>query len=85
MAIGVYPKTVTKYPFGAAMMKNLTIKAGNCNHRRYLPRLLRLVRSGQVDPTRVLTQQADLASALDAYASFDRRRSGWMKVQLTSP
>jgi threonine dehydrogenase-like Zn-dependent dehydrogenase len=82
--VGVYPEEERTFPLGAAMNKNLTINMGNCNHRRYLPRLLRLVRSGQVDPTRVLTQQADLASAIDAYASFDQRRAGWMKVQLTS-
>jgi len=82
--VGVYPAEERTFPLGEAMGKNLTINMGNCNHRRYIPMLLRLVRSGQVDPTQVLTQQADLSSALDAYAAFDKRRSGWMKVQLTS-
>src|SRR4051812_3272963 len=40
--IGVYPPTVESFPIGAAMMKNLTLKMGNCNHRRYIPHLLEL-------------------------------------------
>jgi threonine dehydrogenase-like Zn-dependent dehydrogenase len=35
--IGVYPPTVQTFPFGQAFGKNLTIKAGDCNHRRYQP------------------------------------------------
>jgi threonine dehydrogenase-like Zn-dependent dehydrogenase len=81
--IGVYPPQMTSFPTGAAMNKNLTIKAGNCNHRRYLPRLLDFVRTGAIDPTTVLTQDEPLTSAIDAYATFDRRESGWTKVALT--
>jgi threonine dehydrogenase-like Zn-dependent dehydrogenase len=35
--IGVYPPTMERYPIGAAMNKNLTLRMGNCNHRRYIP------------------------------------------------
>ncbi|MCW2501669.1 MAG: glutathione-dependent formaldehyde dehydrogenase [Frankiales bacterium] len=80
--IGVYPPQFTSFPTGAAMNKNLTVKAGNCNHRRYLPRLLDLVRTGAVDPATVLTQYEPLPSVLDAYRSFDQRQTGWTKVAL---
>ncbi len=40
--IGVYPRSFASFPIGMAMNRNLTIKAGNCNHRRYLPRLVEL-------------------------------------------
>ncbi|WP_185755346.1 zinc-binding dehydrogenase [Micromonospora sp. A202] len=53
--IGVYPQTVTIWPFGEAMMKNLKIRSGNCQHRRYIPELLRLVTDGTVDPAQLLT------------------------------
>jgi threonine dehydrogenase-like Zn-dependent dehydrogenase len=33
--IGVYSEKVKGFPIGNAMEKNLTIKMGNCNHRRY--------------------------------------------------
>ena len=64
------------------MEKNLTVKMGNCNHRKYIPHLLNLVRNGTVDPAEVLTQAEPLASAIDAYKEFDRRQPGWIKVKL---
>jgi threonine dehydrogenase-like Zn-dependent dehydrogenase len=80
--IGVYPPTFSGFPFGEAMMKNLTVKAGNCNHRRYLPRLLDLVVTGVVDPTAFITQHEEPTSAIEAYETFDRREEGWLKTVL---
>ena len=80
--IGVFPPEMTSFPTGAAMNKNLTVKMGNCNHRRYIPQLLDLVRTGAVDPSSMLTQVEELPSVLDAYATFDQRESGWTKVAL---
>jgi threonine dehydrogenase-like Zn-dependent dehydrogenase len=80
--IGVYPPADETFPIGRAMNKNLTLKMGNCNHRRYLPMLVRLVRSGAVDPITVLKRQEPMLSAIDAYKSFDQRRAGWLKVEL---
>jgi threonine dehydrogenase-like Zn-dependent dehydrogenase len=79
--IGVYPEG-RLFPIGEAMEKNLTIKAGNTPHRKYLPHLVDLVASGVIDPTRVLTQAEPLADAIEAYKAFDRRESGWVKVEL---
>ncbi len=80
--IGVYPATATTFPIGKAIEKNLTIKTGNCNHRKYIPRLVDLVRSGTIDPASVLTQREPLVSAIDAYKAFDTREDGWIKVML---
>ena len=81
--IGVYPATMNSFPIGAAMNKNLTLKMGGCNHRKYIPMLISLVRSGVIDPTLVLTQQEPMASVIDAYKVFDKRTPGWIKVELT--
>ncbi len=78
--IGVYPPTLTSAPFGEAMMKNLTIRGGNCNHRRYIPTLVDLVRTGAIDPATVLTQHPGVDSVIEAYETFDRREAGWTKV-----
>ena len=43
---------------------------------------MELVRSGQVDPTRVLTQEEPMADAIAAYEAFDQRQPGWIKVKL---
>lgn len=80
--IGVYPPSATTYPIGQAMMKNLTVKMGNCNHRRYLPTLVNLVESGAVTPSRVLTQVEPLTDVIAAYKAFDTRQPGWVKVEL---
>ena len=64
------------------MNKNLTINMGNCNHRKYIPHLVDMVRNGTVDPAKILTQVAPMTSAIDAYKAFDTRQSGWVKVEL---
>lgn len=81
--IGVYPPTAQHFPIGQAMSKNLILKMGNAEHRRYIPGLLDLVAAGLVDPSRVLTQEAGLSSgAVEAYKHFDRREEGWIKTIL---
>lgn len=80
--IGVYPPTDNFFPLGMAMNKNLTIKMGNCNHRKYLPKLIELVQMRAIDPSKILTQAEPMTSAIDAYKAFDVRREGWVKVEL---
>ncbi|SPJ24713.1 zinc-dependent alcohol dehydrogenase [Palleronia abyssalis] len=80
--IGVYPPTMQNFPIGMAMNKNLTIKMGNCPHRRYVPYLVDLVRSGTVDPVQVLSHVEPVENAIDAFETFDKRKPGWVKVEL---
>jgi threonine dehydrogenase-like Zn-dependent dehydrogenase len=82
--IGVYPPTQTTFPIGSAMNKNLTVKMGNCNHRKYIPRLLDLVRIGTARPSKILTRQEPLTSAIEAYKIFSQKEPGWMKVKLAA-
>ncbi|OJY24678.1 MAG: glutathione-dependent formaldehyde dehydrogenase [Myxococcales bacterium 68-20] len=83
--IGLYPDAARTFPIGKAMNRNLTVNMGICDHRRYVPELVEMTRSGRVDPVVILTQREPLASAIDAYKAFDRRASGWTKVELRSP
>ncbi len=80
--IGVYAPEFDRYPIGQAMNKNLTLRMGNCNHRRYIPGLLDLVATGLVDPTAFTTQHEQPTSAIEAYETFDRREEGWLKTVL---
>jgi threonine dehydrogenase-like Zn-dependent dehydrogenase len=80
--IGVYPTNDTSFPIGMAMNKNLTIRMGNANHRKYIPHLLELVRQGTFDPTTILTKQESMDSVIDAYKAFDTHKTGWTKVEL---
>lgn len=83
--IGVYSEEVRGFPIGLAVEKNLTIQMGNCNHRRYIPKLVDLVRTCEIDPEHILTQQEPLTNAIDAYKAFDQRKPGWIKVELQPP
>ena len=80
--IGVYSEALNVFPIGGATEKNLTIRMGNCNHRKYIPKLVDMTRAGFVDPSRILTKVEPLMSALDAYKAFDLRQPGWLKVEL---
>lgn len=82
--IGVYPQTAQTFPIGGAMMKNLTMKMGNCNHRTYIPELIDIVRSGACDPVSVLTQLEPMSDVIAAYKAFDTRQPGWIKVELAA-
>ncbi len=80
--IGVYPEAMKMFPIGAAMSKNLTLRMGDCNHRKYALKLVDMIRAGLTDPSKILTKVEPLQSALDAYEAFDLRKPGWMKVEL---
>jgi threonine dehydrogenase-like Zn-dependent dehydrogenase len=80
--IGVYSGNSRTFPVGDAMNKNLTVKMGNTPHRKYIPDLLRLIRSGAVDVAPLLTRHEPMTSAIDAYKAFDTRSPGWIKVKL---
>ncbi len=80
--IGVYPPTARVFPIGKAMNKNLTVNMGNCNHRKYIPDLVELVRTGAIVPSKILSQVEDLTNAIEAYEAFDKREPGWLKVEL---
>ncbi|MER7174839.1 alcohol dehydrogenase catalytic domain-containing protein [Streptomyces mesophilus] len=80
--IGVYPPHADRFPIGQAMQKNLTLQGGNCNHRRYIPHLVDMVRTGALDLTPFVTQWAGTQDAIEAYEDFDRREHGWTKVAL---
>ena len=49
--IGVFPPQAMRFPIGALQQRNLTVSGGNCNHRRYIPKLVGLVATGALDPT----------------------------------
>ena len=80
--IGVYPMSMKWFPIGMAMNRNLTMRMGNCPHRRYIPKLVEMARTGSINPAQILTQMQPLTSVIDAYRAFDKREEGWVKVEL---
>ena len=80
--IGVYPPTQKDFPIGQAMNKNLTVRMGNCHHRKYIPHLLDLIASGTIDTVKLLTVVEPIQGVIAAYEAFDARKPGWLKVEL---
>lgn len=81
--IGLYPETDRFFPIGRAFSKNLTVRMGHCHHRKYIPKLIELVRTGVLDPTAVLPPSEPATDPPEAYRSFDRRESSWVKLALS--
>jgi threonine dehydrogenase-like Zn-dependent dehydrogenase len=80
--IGVFPPQAMTAPIGTIQQRNLTVRGGNCNHRRYMPKLVGLVATGAFDPTEILSQTEPITGAIEAYEVFDQRQPGWIKVEL---
>jgi threonine dehydrogenase-like Zn-dependent dehydrogenase len=70
--------------FGGPESKNLTINAGNCNHRRYLPELIDIVTSGRMSLAPNVSHALAFEDVVDAYEAFDHRDEGWLKVALVT-
>jgi threonine dehydrogenase-like Zn-dependent dehydrogenase len=80
--IGVYSQLMHFFPIGSAMNKNLTLKMGNCNHRKYIPELLSWIRDKRIDPLFYITDQVPFDQVINAYKKFDKRENGIVKVML---
>ena len=77
---GVYGGMIDKFPFGAAMNKGLTIKTCQTHVHKYLPRLLRYIETGEIDPSFVVTHRVSLDDAPQMYRTFRDKQDGCVKV-----
>lgn len=79
---GVYGGVLDKFPMGAAFAKGLTLKMGQTNVHRYLPKLLDLISSGKIDPQFVVTHRFALDDAAAGYKKFHEDKNDCIKVVL---
>ena len=77
---GVHSGLVDRFPMGAALAKGLTLKLGQTRFHKYAPELLARVQSRQIDPSFVITHRVALEDLPEAYAMFDAKRDGCIKV-----
>ncbi len=80
---GVYGGLIDKFPMGAAFAKGLTLTMGQTHFHRYAKPLLERVRLGDVDPSFVITDRVRLAEIPAAYARFNAKQAGCIKVVAT--
>jgi threonine dehydrogenase-like Zn-dependent dehydrogenase len=82
VAIGVYGPPWNMVPMGEAMNKGLTIRAAQCNVKRYQPHLLEHIREGRIDAKGIITHRFPLEEAADAYRIFARKQDNCIKCVL---
>jgi threonine dehydrogenase-like Zn-dependent dehydrogenase len=81
--IGVYGPPWNLVPIGTAMNKNLTLRMGQCNTKRYMPRLLEHIREGRVDAKAVISHRVTLDEVPRAYEMFAGKTDECIKVVVT--
>lgn len=79
---GVYVGFIDKVPFGAAMNKGLTIRAGQTHVQHYTAPLLQKIIDGEIDPSFVITHRVSLEDGPAAYKKFRDKEDGCIKVVL---
>jgi threonine dehydrogenase-like Zn-dependent dehydrogenase len=80
--IGVNTNMAFPFPMLQALMKDLTFRIGICPVPELWDDLVPLLQSGRLHPERVFTHRMPLSKGAEAYALFDSRGDGVMKVML---
>ncbi len=80
--IGVYGGLVDKIPMGSAINRGLTFKMSQTSVQYYLPKLLKWIEEGKIDPSFVITHRARLEDGPGLYETFRDKKDGCIKVVL---
>jgi threonine dehydrogenase-like Zn-dependent dehydrogenase len=80
--IGVYGGFLDKVPMGSAINRGLTFRMAQTPVQRYLPKLLKLIEEGKIDPSFVITHRAPLEQGPELYKTFRAKDDGCIKVVL---
>jgi 2-desacetyl-2-hydroxyethyl bacteriochlorophyllide A dehydrogenase len=82
VAVGAHSAETVPFPSGLAFTRELTVRFIVGDPIRHRAEALRLVRSGLVDPARIISHRLPLSDAGKGYELFDRREA--FKVVLTA-
>ena len=80
---GVYGGLIDKFPMGAAFGKGLRLTMGQTHFHRYARPLLARVEAGEIDPSFIITHRVKLDDLPAAYATFNDKTDGCIKVVAT--
>jgi threonine dehydrogenase-like Zn-dependent dehydrogenase len=80
--VGIYGPPYNLFPLGEAMNKNLTLRLGQCNVKRYMPHLLALIRDGVIDGKEIISHRFPLEAAPHAYDIFSSKKDECIKCVL---
>lgn len=74
---GIYP-----IPWGALFKKGVILGMGRDDDKRYNDHLRDLIVRGRIKPSKIVSHRLPLREAPDAFAKFDARSDGYIKVVL---
>ncbi|MGQ5701204.1 alcohol dehydrogenase family protein [Sandaracinobacteroides sp. A072] len=81
--IGVQQARRYAFPLERAFAAGLTFRIGTCSVPEEWPALTPLVQSGRLKPERYISHHMPLSEGAEAYAMFDSRTEGALKMVLT--
>ena len=77
--VGVYGPTANLIPIGNVLNKGLTLRANQASVKRLLPKLIKHVQDGVLNPKEIITHRIPLEEVSDAYHIFSRKLDHWIK------
>ena len=83
--VGVYGPIDTLIPIGNVVNKGLTVRANQASVKRLLPRLIKHIQDGVLDPKAMITHRVPLEDVSDAYRIFSAKLDGCIKTVLLPP
>lgn len=83
--VGVYGPVGTHVPIGNVVNKGITIRANQASVKRLLPRLVKHVQDGVLDPKALVTHRIPLEDVSDAYKIFSAKLDNCIKPILIPP
>ncbi len=83
--VGVYGPTDNLVPIGNMMNKGVTIRGNQTSVKRLLPRLIKHVQDGVLDPKGLITHRIPLEDVADGYRIFYDKLDHCIKTVLVMP
>jgi threonine dehydrogenase-like Zn-dependent dehydrogenase len=80
--VGVYGGFADKFPLGSLMNRSVTVRTGQTHVHRYIKDLYRRIRSGEIDPTFIISHHLPLEEAPRGYDIFKHKAEECTKVVL---
>lgn len=81
--IGVNQDRRFDFPMARAFAMGLTFRIGTCSVQETWPELIPLLQSGRLKPQHVISHRLSLSQGAEAYAMFDGRKDGALKMVMT--
>ncbi|HYG40349.1 MAG TPA: zinc-dependent alcohol dehydrogenase [Cytophagales bacterium] len=77
--VGVYGPTDNLVPIGNVVNKGLTIRANQASVKRLLPRMIKHVQEGRLNPKEIVTHRVPLKEIAEAYHIFSSKLDNCIK------